>query len=121
MDFMKFAADTARAQFAQPDFNTESNLHADTVAERFDLAKEVPSATEARMADHLKSCELAKQLKKEGIVVATTCVARHWGTSWYAWNDRTWPDGPQGHGKTEVEAIENLVEQLAEAMDRAGS
>lgn len=82
---------------------------------------EIETVTAMRMADHRKSCELAKQLKKEGIVVATTCVARHWGTSWYAWNDRTWPDGPQGHGKTEVEAIENLVEQLAEAMDRAGS
>lgn len=85
------------------------------------ISEAVAEATRARMADHLKSCELAKQLKEEGIVVATTCVARHWGTSWYAWNDRTWPDGPQGHGKTELEAIKSLVEQLAEVTDRAGS
>lgn len=80
----------------------------------FNLQREITTATEARMADHLKSCAMARQLKEEGIVVATKCVARHWGTSWYAWNDRTWPDGPQGFGKTEAEAIEDLAEQLEE-------
>lgn len=80
----------------------------------FNLANAVQDATAKRMADHLKSCELSKQLKEEGIVVTTTCIARHWGTSWYAWNDKTWPDGPQGFGQTEVEAIESLKEQLSE-------
>lgn len=75
---------------------------------------EIQTAASARMADHLKSCALAKELKEEGIVVSTTCVARHWGTSWFAWNDKTWPDGPQGFGKTEVEAIEDFRQQLEE-------
>lgn len=80
---------------------------------------EIETVTANRMADHLKSCQLARELKEEGIVVMTTCVARHWGTSWYAWNDKTWPDGPQGFGKTEVEAIESLTEQLNEPEERS--
>lgn len=78
-----------------------------------DIAAEVKQATSARMADHKKSCALAKQLAERGIVVRT----HHSGFYWVAVDDLTYfyREDPMGTGQTEVEAIEDLVEQLGEA------
>jgi hypothetical protein len=79
-----------------------------------DLGQTVKKASAERMADFYQACQMTKDLKEEGVIVMTTCVVRHWGASWFAWDDKTWPDGPQGFGKTETEAIESLKEQLDE-------
>lgn len=85
-------------------------------APEFQLDEAVAEATRARMADHLKSYELAKQLKERGIVVWTT--RRRF--DWTAVDDATYYyiGDPMGVGRTEQEAIEDLVEQLDERDER---
>jgi hypothetical protein len=85
------------------------------MTETFDLEKSVSQATQSRMEDHLKSCQLSKKLEEEkGIRVRTHCSARHWGTTWYAVDDLThyYRDDPKGQGQTEEGAILDLVDQL---------
>lgn len=78
----------------------------------FQISEAVAEATRARMADHLKSCELAKQLKERGVIVRTNFQYMHW----VAVDDATYdgPGSPIGTGRTEAEAIEDLREQLEE-------
>jgi hypothetical protein len=82
----------------------------------FNLSSEVRDATSKRMADHKASCDLAKQLKERGIVVRTNF--QYFG--WVAVDDNTYdgPGSPLGQGRTEAEAIEDLVEQLDERDER---
>lgn len=46
----------------------------------------------------------------------TSCIRRHWGESWAAWDDDTryYSDDPLGHGATEAEAVEDLEQKLKE-------
>lgn len=85
-------------------------------APEFQLDEAVAEATRARMADHKKSCEMAKQLKDRGIVVRTE--RRRF--DWVAVDDETYYyiGDPMGVGRTEREAIEDLVEQLDERGER---
>ena len=49
--------------------------------------------------------------------ILTSVKLRHWGASWKAVDDDThfYSDDPMGEGQTEAEAVENLLEILAES------
>ena len=52
--------------------------------------------------------------------ILTSVKRRHWGDSWKAWDDDThfYSDDPMGEGRTEAEAVENLLEILQEREER---